>query len=359
MRQVCLGNLRFEMDAITAISTAQPAFPAATAAAALAANYGLQGTLLALVSERDQNFRVTTAGGQQFVFKIGNSTEDPVTTDFQIRALLHIESRNCPLPTPVIRRTLAGDVAMQLSHDGATHICRVVSFVPGELLSSEAKGPQVAANLGRAAAQLDLALADFAHPGESQTLLWDMQRSDRLRELLPCIEEDDLRTRVCRCIDDFETRVQAELPGLRRQVIHADLHGDNVLVRQGDRAAIAGVIDFGDMLRAPLIMEVAIAAAYLRSIDGDALRLIAPFIAAYDRVIALREIELALLFDLVRARLAATISILRWHLAARGAGDQYAREYAQSERGAETFLERLDELGRDAFTQRVRNCRKD
>lgn len=347
------------MDAVGSISAPQPALPAATAAAALAANYGLRGTLQPLLSERDQNFRVTTADGRQFVFKIGNSNEDPVTTDFQIRALLHIESRRCPVPTPVIQRTLSGEVAMQLSQDGATHICRVVSFVPGDLLSSEAKSPQVAAQLGRAAAELDLALADFTHPGESQTLLWDMQRTDRLRELLSCIDEVELRARVSRCIDDFETRVQAVLPGLRQQVIHADLHGDNVLVQQADRDAIAGVIDFGDMLRAPLVMEVAIAAAYLRSVDGDALRLIAPFVAAYDRVIALRDAEIDLLFDLVRARLAATISILRWHFAARGADDQYAREYVQRERSAETFMECLDKLGRDAFTERIRNCRRD
>jgi Ser/Thr protein kinase RdoA (MazF antagonist) len=41
---------------------------------------------------------------------------------------------------------------------------------------------------------------------------------------------------------------------LRRQVIHSDLHGDNVLTVSDDENRIAGVIDFGDMVRAPLIM---------------------------------------------------------------------------------------------------------
>jgi len=73
-------------------------------------------------------------------------------------------------------------------------------------------------------------------------------------------------------------------------------------------------------------------------------------------VIPLHAVEIGLLFDLVRARLAATISILRWRAATRGTADKYSRDYMQSERSAETFLGRLDELGRDAFTARMRSA---
>ena len=39
--------------------------------------YGLTGKLFPLASERDQNFRITTEAGDQFVIKIANSAEDP------------------------------------------------------------------------------------------------------------------------------------------------------------------------------------------------------------------------------------------------------------------------------------------
>ncbi|MDH4125111.1 MAG: phosphotransferase [Gammaproteobacteria bacterium] len=344
------------MDAIAAISTVQPKMAEEQALQVLAESFDLRGRLKPLLSERDQNFRVTTEDGREYVLKIANSAEHPVTTDFQIRALLHIESRHCPVATPRIRRTVTGEVSIPLRIDAATHVSRVVSYLPGELLSSVATGPRLAANLGECAAHLDLALAGFEHAGENQTLLWDMQRADRLRELLQYVADDALRTAVRNCIDDFDTRVKPRLPGLRAQVIHADLHGDNVLVRTDDHTAIAGVIDFGDMLRAPLIMEVAIAAAYLRAIEGDALRLIAPFVSAFHRVVPLQQAETSLLFDLVRARLSATISILRWRAAMRGATDKYSLDYMQSERSAETFLARLDAIGRDAFTERVRGA---
>ena len=107
------------------------------------------------------------------------------------------------------------------------------------------------------------------------------------------------------------------------------------------------------MVRAPLIMEVAVAAAYLRVDDGDSLALIVPFIAGYNSITALEEAELDLLFDLVRTRLVATITILRWRFSKRGKDDDYARETMESERRAEHFLLRLNTLGRIPFTERV------
>jgi Ser/Thr protein kinase RdoA (MazF antagonist) len=154
------------------------------------------------------------------------------------------------------------------------------------------------------------------------------------------------------CIDDFDARVKPALPALRKQVIHADLNPDNVLTSQDDH--IAGFIDFGDMLRAPLVMEVAIACSYLRPASNDAvLAWVNPFIAAYDRVLPLQEAERELLFDLLRARLVASLSILRWRAAVRGAEDAYSQQNLQGEADAASFLFRLNELGRGRFIDQV------
>jgi Ser/Thr protein kinase RdoA (MazF antagonist) len=51
-------------------------------------DYGLQGNLTQLVSERDQNFRVDATDGRQFVVRIANSAEPAQITDFHIQALV-------------------------------------------------------------------------------------------------------------------------------------------------------------------------------------------------------------------------------------------------------------------------------
>ena len=100
------------------------------------------------------------------------------------------------------------------------------------------------------------------------------------------------------------------LPNLRAQVIHSDLNPDNMLVDPNDRDQVAGVIDFGDMLHAPLIADPAIGCSYLKVTDGNPLTLMSEFIAGYQGVMPLEQAEIGILFELIQARLAASISIL-------------------------------------------------
>ena len=60
------------------------------------------------------------------------------------------------------------------------------------------------------------------------------------------------------------------LAALRAQVIHNDYHLYNVLVAPDDQARIVtGIIDFGDMVHAPLVGEVATAAAFHMAGSAD------------------------------------------------------------------------------------------
>ena len=124
----------------------------------------------------------------------------------------------------------------------------------------------------------------------------------------------DIRRNVELGASGFPGRVHCRgLNDLPTQTIHNDINGENVLY---DGEKVCGIIDFGDLLRAPRVIEVATAAAYLRSPEQP-LRLIAPMVSAYCAVNPLVSDELDLLFDLVRARLCMTVSIL--HLATVGA----------------------------------------
>lgn len=62
--------------------------------------YGLDGTISSLDSERDQNFRIDTPSGDQFVIKIANSAMDPAVLMMQVEALAHIAMVDPELPVP-------------------------------------------------------------------------------------------------------------------------------------------------------------------------------------------------------------------------------------------------------------------
>lgn len=311
-----------------------------------------------LVSERDQNFRLRTADGRRLVLKIANSAEDPLVTDFQIMALRHIEDyqrrhgTRCNAPRIVPTRDDCPQVTIR--SDGRSHIARVVTFVEGVPLGDAQPPIAYCRNAGRYLAELDLALRDFRHPGANQNLLWDMKRALQLRQLLPYISQAAVRERVGHCLDYFEEHVLPRFDSLRWQVIHNDLNPDNVLLAAEGSPQVVGIIDFGDMLEAPLIVDVAIAVSYLRWTDGDPLAGVTAFVTGYHTVFALEEQEIDLLFDLIRTRLAATISIRYWRISERSPHDSYLQKILQ-ENSAESFLTRLDELPR----ARVRSLLRD
>jgi len=165
------------------------------------------------------------------------------------------------------------------------------------------------------------------------------------------IPKDEVRVEVVRSLDEFEEFAWPELSGLRRQVIHSDFNPDNVLTHATEPDEVAGVIDFGDMLEAPLVADVAIAASYLRPDEGDPLALIAEFVAGYASVTPLQPNELKILFELIRARLCASIVILYWRASFRDADDPYLGKLLDAESFAETFLTRLNLIPRLNATQ--------
>ena len=79
-----------------------------------------------------------------------------------------------------------------------------------------------------------------------------------------------------------------------------------------------------------------------------------PFIGAYHSVLPLADAEIELLYDLVRARLVATISILCWRAATRGADDEYSSQNLSGEGDAAAFLLRLTAIGRREFERQLR-----
>lgn len=335
------------MESLAAIAAQPPAFSPGAVARAVEEQFGLAGDLAPLVSERDQNFRLGLAGGRRFAVKVTSLHEAAATSDFQLGALLHLEGKG--VEVPVVVRTLEGAMYGYIGTQDAPHRLRVVTWIDGESLLKKGINEARAARLGESLDRLDLALQGYSHPGENPVLLWDLQRAAELRPLVDVIDDRRVRQDVAQVVDDFEAHVVPALAGMPRQTIHGDANPENILVTNGD----IGFIDFGDMVRAPRIFDVAIAAAYLRSAADDPLVFIRAFVAGYDSIARLRDDELRLLYDLVRARLATTITLLYWRLRDRAADDDYRRKSLTVEHTASRFLAALGTMGRASFDSQI------
>jgi len=340
-----------EPDPLAVIAEEQPEVGEERVRQAVREQYGLEASLRPLVSERDQNFLLETAAGPRYVLKIANTAEDPVVTDFQIQALLHIEravdEHGIPIAAPRVLLTQDGSTHFILETETGHYIARVVSFIEGIPLGERVPSPALARDMGRFLAHLGRALVDFSHPGSGHSLLWDVQHALRLRPLIAHVPDPEAAHAVSAALDDSERFAAPQLASLRRQVIHSDFNPDNVVIESADPDKVAGVIDFGDMLEAPLVADVAIGASYVRTKAGDPLALMAEFVAAYHDVTPLTKAEIDILFELIQVRLSASVVILDWRASLRGDDDPYLQKTVVDEASARNVLCRLRELPRE------------
>jgi Ser/Thr protein kinase RdoA (MazF antagonist) len=286
-------------------------------AAALGRRYfGIAGTATRLTSERDANFRLRTATGESYVLKVANPAEEPLVTNLQTQALLHVAVHDPDLPVQRVIKNVAG-THEEILRDAAGRpmVLRLFSYLEGEPLHQVPRSVAQRRSLGRNLARLTRALSNFTHAATHHDLQWDIKHASRLWQLLTYIEASDRRRLVERILRNFDDFVGPAISRLRTQFVHNDLNPSNVLVAKHDPAEIAGILDFGDMVFTPLVNDLAVAASYQLSLDGDPLMEAGDLIAAYHGVLPLKDIELELLYDLVGARLATTACITSWRAA--------------------------------------------
>lgn len=293
--------------------------------ALLAQHYGLSGTMTPLTSERDLNLRLVTAE-RGYVVKFANRAEPREVTDFQTAALLHLEGKG--LPVPQVIRTRSGATEVE-TVDGRL---RVLTYLEGRPMHSAAPSPARRRAMGEMAARISLGLQGFSHAGADHVLQWDIRHAATLRPLLAHVPQD-LADLCDTTLTQFEARVLPRLPECRWQVVHNDLNPHNVLVDTDQPDRIAGVLDFGDMVRTPLVCDLGVAASY--QVDPDAaLESLVAFTAAYHRVLPLRPVELALVADLTAARMLTTICITSWRAARYPENSAYIlRNYSSARAG--------------------------
>ncbi|MDA7966500.1 phosphotransferase [Ruegeria sp.] len=271
--------------------------------------WGLDVQARCLTSERDQNFLVTATDGRGFIVKIANPSEDRAVSNLQTAALQRIQDNDPGLPVPHLLPALTGAVEVDVTlPDGREAMVRVLSCVGGSPLYGMTVTPAMAHDLGGKAARLDQALAGMRHPAERHPLVWDMTQIDGLAHLLVHQDGED-GDLVRREFHRFCTDTLPRFDGLRWQLIHNDLNLYNVF---GDGDQITGLIDFGDMVRAPLALDPAIAAAYLMVEGDDPFTLARAFLAAYQQQLPLTEQEIALLPDIMIGRHLLTLLVTRW-----------------------------------------------
>ncbi|MET1028007.1 MAG: phosphotransferase, partial [Dongiaceae bacterium] len=330
-----------------------PQFLPAEVENVLAQQYGLRGALTPLYSERDQNYRLLDMRGTAWTVKIANLEEDPAIIEAQIGALAHIARIDPALPVPRLRPLPDGGKVAKIQHqNGNTHPLYVLSYLPGEIVEKVRRMPDLPVRLGQMLARLGQAMRDYDHPAAyDRGLLWDPRQAPRFLPEIDRLERQQDRDLARRILTDIAGGVLPRLASLRHQLIHGDVNEHNFLANPKAPYEITGIIDFGDMIHAPLVQDIANLAADFMVGPDDALTTLCGCVAGYHAVTPLQEAEVAVIFDLVEIRLLLAPLINQWRSQETPDAPNYMHGYTKS---CLATGHALQAIGREAVTRRLR-----
>jgi hydroxylysine kinase len=286
-----------------------PTFAVAELAEKVANEYGLTGQWSPLTGERDQNFRLGAEDGQNFVVKIAGPDENPDVADFQIQALRTLETNSPQIPVPRIVRDRAGNSLNKiLDNSGRTHILRVVTYLDGipygEGDFPDAQGLQ---NIGGFQAEVVDALANFEHKASRHFMPWNLSNGIAVSESLWESSTDDVRSLAAPLLPRLRHEILPKLNACQSQVIHNDAHPYNLLRANTVSQDVAGLIDFGDLVHAPVINDLAVMATSFHRPGIEDLDTVENLLIGFHRRHPLSGEEVSLLWDAMTLRVLITI----------------------------------------------------
>jgi 4-aminobutyrate aminotransferase-like enzyme/Ser/Thr protein kinase RdoA (MazF antagonist) len=265
--------------------------------------FGVAATASPLPGELDRNFRLRRHDGSSLVLKLHAPAADREALSLQDAVLAHLAAQG---GAP----RLLGSAVVRVG--GEERVARLLSWLEGRPWAEVEPDPGRMEQLGALVARTDRALAGFEHPAMRRPLRWNLLTVPaELAELV------DGRRREL--VDAVLARTP-DLDGLPQQVIHNDANELNVLV--GPDGAVSGLIDFGDTVWSARVCGLAVAGAYAMQGHADPVRAVAPLVRGYHTVAPLTAGELAVLYDLMRTRLAVSVCMAAWQHA-RDPGNDY------------------------------------
>jgi Ser/Thr protein kinase RdoA (MazF antagonist) len=219
------------------------------------------------------------------------------------------------LPLPRACLSLDKQQIHRLELNGNEHFVRVVTYLSGRLLDDlpkDRRDQNLMVSMGQFLGRLDRGLSDFFHPAAGHALLWDLQQTPNLHQHLSHIKNKNNLLTAQKTLDHFQEHIAPKFSMLRTQVIHNDMNPDNVVVNESDTSQVTGMIDFGDLVYAPLINDPAVAAAYQTVSCADLFLGTTDILKGYHSINPLQEQEMDLLPSLIVNRIAMTAIISEW-----------------------------------------------
>lgn len=249
----------------------------------------------------DQNFYVKDKNSAEFVFKkVSSDIYSFGDLDFQNRMITLLRGEGFKVPK-IIKSVNSKEIIIE-----GKAFLRLLSYLPGDIVASNDYNKEILKNVGKLAAETDLALKGFFHPSALREKdVWDMRNSLFLRKHIGSVKDIERRKILNDIIDEYEEKVVPVKNDLRIGVTHNDINEFNLLTKDG--LNISGLIDFGDACYTFYVNNLAVSIAHFMLRQNDPIKKGSVIYKAYNNVFPLTKVEKNVLPILVKIRLLTLI----------------------------------------------------
>ncbi|MBU8911772.1 MAG: aminotransferase class III-fold pyridoxal phosphate-dependent enzyme [Desulfobacterales bacterium] len=264
--------------------------------------WGIKGRFTQLDGEYDLNFRINST----HILKVMREGCQTDLVDLQCRALNHLRAFPLPLVVPSQK---GRPFETCKDEKGCDRILWVLENLDGKTWAEfKPKTRNLLCKLGETIGAMDKALTGFDHPGLYREFKWHLPSGDWIADNLGIIADATRQKIIRQILDDF-AGIKADLDALPTQAIHNDINDYNILVTGSlhDSSAISGIIDLGDMCTAPVVCDLAIAAAYVVLDHPDPESALEDLVQGFHSVYPLSTKEIDMIWPLLRLRLAVSV----------------------------------------------------
>ena len=327
-------------------------------AAKLASRYwGVEGRAREHDSERDRVFEISTAAsGTPGYLKVSNGLEQRSVLELEMAVLAVLdESQEC-YQLPMLRSARSGEALVEHELDGRAHFVRFVAQVPGiPLRGFRPKGPELRAQTGRMLGILSRSMAGV--PVEDRPMIWDLRGAARLvASNAGEIPDRGRRRMISRILERHAEFIAPRASGLPLSLVYNDANPGNIIVdparMRNGAPKVVGVVDFGDALYSWRVAELAVTCAYAGFGSRDPVGAFCDVARGFSPECPLVEAEADVVYELIRLRLAQSVTIS----AIRAAQDPDNDYLVSSRVPAWALIERLDQLPPNLGRYRLRDA---
>ena len=189
-----------------------------------------------LDGERDQNFRVTSTCGEEWVFKICNPDEPVELLHAQNDAMRCV--RRTGVSVPEVLLSLTGESLSTVETPAGSVPARAVTWVPGiPLAQCDQVMSPLLTRIGKTLGATVAALQGFDRPVLRRRFDWNlMEAGSVVRRNGPMVRDEQIRQIIDAQGQAIFSRMSGFGPSLRQSVIHNDANDYNVIVVNDDKA---------------------------------------------------------------------------------------------------------------------------